>query len=308
MSKNFKTTIGGQAVLEGIMMKGTAKSALAVRKPDGSLYLETWENKPKRWYNKVPFVRGIFNFIDTLVSGYKCLMKSADISTEGLEEETPSKFEKWLEEKFGDKLYKAVGVVSAVVGVGVAIALFMYLPALLIGLMKGFMPKWGLSLAEGLIKMAIFIGYMAAVSLMPEMRRMFQYHGAEHKTIACYEAGEALTVENIKKHIRFHPRCGTSFIFLVLFIGILVNSVVTWDDPLIRAVLKIALLPIVVSVAYELIKLAGKYDNIFTKIISWPGLQIQRLTTKEPDGPQIETAIAAMEPVLPETEGEDLWQ
>lgn len=307
MSKDFKTTIGGQAVLEGIMMKGTQKSALAVRKPDGSLYLETWENKAKRWYNKAPFIRGIFNFIDTLMGGYKCLMKSADISTEGLEEETSSKFEKWLEEKFGDRLYKAVGVVSAVVGVGVAIALFMYLPALLIGLLKGVLPKWGLSLAEGLIKMAIFVGYMAAVSLMPEMRRMFQYHGAEHKTIACYEAGEALTAENIKKHTRFHPRCGTSFIFLVLFIGILVNSVVTWDDPLIRSALKIALLPVVVSVAYELIKLAGKYDNVFTRIISWPGLQIQRLTTKEPDTPQIETAIAAMEPVLPEMAGEDLW-
>lgn len=307
MSKQFKTTIGGQAVLEGVMMKGVGQSAMAVRRPDKSIFLETWDNKPKKWYNKTPFIRGVFNFIETLVSGYKCLMKSAEISTEGIEDEQPSKFDQWLEEKFGDKLVQIVGVVSMVLGLGLALLLFMYLPALLVGLLKPVLPVWSLSLLEGLIKMALFIGYMAAVSLMPDMRRLFQYHGAEHKTIACYEAGEELTVENVRRHLRFHPRCGTSFIFLVLFVGILIFSVVTWSSPLIRALIKLALLPVVMSIAYELIRLAGKYDNLFTRIVSWPGLKIQHLTTREPDDDQIEVAIASMKPVLPEVKGEDQW-
>lgn len=307
MKKQFKTTIGGQAVLEGIMMKGVEESALAVRKPDGTVYLETWKNKSGRWYNKTPFIRGIVNFVSQLVSGYKCLMKSAEISTEGLEEENPSKFDQWLEEKFGDKLVKVVGVVSMVLGIGIAMLLFMYLPALLTSLVKSFMPVWSLSLIEGLIKIALFIGYMAATSLMPDMKRLYQYHGAEHKTIACYEAGEELTVENIRKHCRFHPRCGTSFIFLVLFIGILVFSLVTWSNALLRSVLKLALMPVVVSIAYEIIRIAGRHDNLFTRIISWPGLKIQHLTTKEPEDDQIEVAITAMTQVLPKVEGEDKW-
>lgn len=307
MKKQFKTTIGGQAVLEGIMMKGVEESALAVRKPDGTVYLETWKNKSGRWYNKTPFIRGVVNFVSQLVSGYKCLMKSAEISTEGLEEGNPSKFDQWLEEKFGDKLVKIVGVVSMILGIGIAMLLFMYLPALLTSLAKSFMPVWSLSLIEGLIKIALFIGYMAATSLMPDMKRLYQYHGAEHKTIACYEAGEELTVENIRKLCRFHPRCGTSFIFLVLFIGILVFSLVTWSNALLRSVLKLALMPVVVSIAYEIIRIAGRHDNLFTRIISWPGLKIQHLTTKEPEDDQIEVAVTAMTQVLPKVKGEDKW-
>lgn len=307
MKKQFKTTIGGQAVLEGVMMKGVEESALAVRKPDGTVYLETWKNKSGRWYNKTPFIRGVVNFVSQLVSGYKCLMKSAEISTEGLEEENPSKFDQWLEEKFGDKLVKIVGVVSMILGIGIAMLLFMYLPALLTSLVKSFMPVWSLSLIEGLIKIALFISYMAATSLMPDMKRLYQYHGAEHKTIACYEAGEELTVENIRKHCRFHPRCGTSFIFLVLFIGILVFSLVTWSNALLRSILKLALMPVVVSIAYEIIRIAGRHDNLFTRIISWPGLKIQHLTTKEPEDDQIEVAVTAMTQVLPKVKGEDKW-
>lgn len=307
MKKDFKTTIGGQAVLEGIMMKGVEKTSLAIRKVDGSVYLETWENKSKKWYNKAPFVRGVVNFVSQLAVGYKCLMKSAEISTEGIVDENPSKFDKWLEEKFGDKLVQAVGVISMVLGIGLAMLLFMYLPALLTSLFKGFMPAWSLSVIEGIIKIGLFIGYMAATSLMKDMKRLYQYHGAEHKTIACYEAGEELTVENIRKHCRFHPRCGTSFIFLVLFIGIIVFSVVTWSSPLIRALLKLAMMPVVVSIAYEIIRIAGRHDNALTRAISWPGLKIQHLTTKEPEDDQIEIAVIAMKEVLPQVEGSDEW-
>ena len=303
----FKTSIGGQAIIEGVMMKGPNKSAMSIRKPDGTLYHEVWDNPERKWYNKVPFVRGIANFVGSLMDGYKCLMKSAEISTEGLEDENPSKFDKWLEEKFGDKLVKAVGYVSMVLGLCLAMFLFMYLPALIVSGMKGFLPHWSLSLIEGLVKLGLFIGYMAAVSLMPDMRRLFSYHGAEHKTIACFEAGEELTVENVHKHTRFHPRCGTSFIFLVLFISIIISSVVSWDSLVIRVALKLLTLPLVMAIAYELIRLAGKCDNLFTRIVSWPGLMIQRLTTKEPDDSMIETAIASIKAVLPEDVNEAVW-
>ena len=303
----FKTSIGGQAIIEGVMMKGPKKSAMSIRKPDGTLYQEVWDNPKRKWYNKVPFVRGIANFISSMVDGYKCLMKSAEISTEGLEDENPSKFDMWLEEKFGDKLVKAVGYLSMVLGLCLALFLFMYLPSLIVSTLRGFLPHWSLSLIEGLVKMGLFIGYMAAVSLMPDMKRLFSYHGAEHKTIACFEAGEELTVENVRKHTRYHPRCGTSFIFLVLFISIILFSVVSWDSVAVRVALKLLTLPLVMAIAYELIRLAGKCDNLFTRIVSWPGLMIQRLTTKEPDDGMIEAAIASIKAVLPEDVNEAVW-
>ena len=306
MSKSFKTSIGGQALIEGIMMKGPRLSAMAVRKPDGTIHMEEWENPSPKLYNKIPLVRGVCTFIGTMGTSYKCLMKSADISMEGiLDEEPESKFEKWLTEKLGDKLMTLVTGLGAVLGVGIALLLFMYLPALLVSLLKGILPPWSLALMEGIIKMALFLGYLWATSLMSEMRRMFEYHGAEHKTIACYEAGEELTVENVKKHLRFHPRCGTSFLFLTLFISIILASVITWNSLIIRTLLKVLMLPLVMGIAYELIRFAGRHDNVCTRVISWPGLQIQRLTTREPDDGQIEIAIAAMEKVIPENEGED---
>lgn len=303
----FKTSIGGQAIIEGVMMKGPKKSAMSIRKPDGTLYQEVWDNPERKWYNKVPFVRGIANFISSMVDGYKCLMKSAEISTEGLEDENPSKFDMWLEEKFGDQLVKAVGYLSMVLGLCLALFLFMYLPSLIVSTLRGFLPHWSLSLIEGLVKMGLFIGYMAAVSLMPDMKRLFSYHGAEHKTIACFEAGEELTVENVRKHTRYHPRCGTSFIFLVLFISIILFSVVSWDSVAVRVALKLLTLPLVMAIAYELIRLAGKHDNLFTRIVSWPGLKIQHLTTKEPDDGMIEAAIASIKAVLPEDVNEAVW-
>ncbi len=303
----FRTSIGGQALIEGVMMRGPQKIAMAVRKPDGDLQVDVWDAPKKTVWNRIPIVRGVVNMVVSLMDGYKCLMKSAEISTQGLEEEEPSRFEKWLDEKLGDKMTKVVSVISAVLGFGVAILLFTFLPAFLGGLLKGVLPRWGLSLFEGLLKIALFIGYLALVSLMPDMKRMFQYHGAEHKTIFCYEAGLELTVENVRKQRRFHPRCGTSFLIIALVLSILVFSVVTWSSPLIRTLLKLALTPLVVGIAYELIKLAGRYDNLFTRIISFPGLQLQHLTTREPDDSMIEAAIASMKPVVPETKGEDQW-
>lgn len=308
MSRNFKTSIGGQALMEGVMMRGPRKSAMAVRKPDGELYTEVWDNSPRRIWNRLPLVRGVVNMVESLAVGYRCLMKSAEIATDGEEDgEEPGKFEQWLEKTFGDKVTNIFLGIGSVLGVVLAVVLFMLLPAWLVGLGKGFLPRWGMSLLEGILKIAIFIGYMALAGRIPEMYRMFQYHGAEHKTIACYEAGEPLTVENIRKHCRFHPRCGTSFIFIVLILGILIFSVVTWSNAVVRTLLKLILLPVVVGFAYELIKLAGRYDNWFTRIVSFPGLQIQRITTHEPDDSMIEAAIASMTPVLPEQEGEDKW-
>ena len=309
----FKSKIGGQALIEGIMMRGIDTEAMAVRLPDGSIDLEQWKLPKAKWYQKTPFVRGPVNFVTTLIDGYKCLSKSADKSLQE-ENENPSKFEKWLEEKLGDKLMSAVMFISGVLGVALALALFIYLPALatrgLAMLFPGLVDIYILkNVIEGVIKIGIFILYIWLTSLLKDIRRTYEYHGAEHKTIACYEAGDELTVENIRKHTRFHPRCGTSFIFLVLFISIIVNTLfmLPWEQVWLRALLKLCVLPIIVSIAYEVIKLNGKYDNIITKIISAPGLWIQRLTTREPDDSQIEVALAAFIPCIPEDKEQDRW-
>lgn len=309
----FKSKIGGQALIEGIMMRGIDTEAMAVRLPDGSIDLEQCKLPKAKWYQKTPFVRGPVNFVTTLIDGYKCLSKSADKSLQE-ENENPSKFEKWLEEKLGDKLMSAVMFISGVLGVALALALFIYLPALatrgLAMLFPGLDDIYILkNVIEGVIKIGIFILYIWLTSLLKDIRRTYEYHGAEHKTISCYEAGDELTVENVKKHTRFHPRCGTSFIFLVLFISIIVNTLfmLPWEQVWLRALLKLCVLPIIVSIAYEVIKLNGKYDNIITKIISAPGLWIQRLTTREPDDSQIEVALAAFIPCIPEDKEQDRW-
>lgn len=307
----FKTQIGGQALIEGVMMRGPKVQAMAVRLPSGEIDLEQWDLKPAKWYRKTPFIRGPFNFVDSLVSGYKCLSKSADKSMQGVEEEATSKFEKWLTDKLGDKLMAIVMVIASVLGVALALGLFIWVPALITKGLSMLVPlnDFVKNIIEGVIKMTVFICYIALTALLKDIRRTYEYHGAEHKTIACYEAGEELTVENVKKHRRFHPRCGTSFMFLVLFISIIVTSVfqVPWDILWLRVLLKLCILPVIVSVAYEIIKLAGRYDNILTKIVSAPGLWIQRLTTREPDESEIECAIAAFMPCIPEEKGSDRW-
>ena len=306
-----KSSIGGQALLEGVMMRGPEKEAMAVRLPDGTIDLEVWDLPKAKWYKKVPFVRGPVNFIGSMLDGYKCLTKSADKAMQGIEEEEPSKFEKWLTEKLGDKLMTIVMVIASVLGVALALGLFMFLPSLItkgIGLLLP-LGDFAKTCIEGLIKIGVFIAYIALTSLMKDIKRTYEYHGAEHKTIACYEAGDELTVENVKKHLRFHPRCGTSFIFIVLFISIIVFSVfrVPWEVLWLRVLIKVAVLPVIVAIAYEIIKLAGRHDNIITRIVSAPGLWIQRLTTREPDDGQIECAIAAFKPCVPEDLEKDQW-
>ena len=307
-----KTSIGGQALIEGVMMRGVGKAAMAVRLPDGTIDVEIEKTKlakDKSFVFRMPFVRGVFNFIDNMIFGYKYLMKSAEKS--GLDlEESESKFDKWLEKHFGNKIMTVVSAIAMVFGVVLAIGLFILAPMGIVWLLEKVVPLGGFkTLIEGLIKIAVFVAYLALVSQTKDIRRVFEYHGAEHKSIACYEAGVELTVENVKKYKRFHPRCGTSFLLIVLIVSILVYSLIqfSWGNLLLRAVLKILLLPIIVGISYEIIKLAGRYDNIFTRILSAPGLWIQRFTTREPDDSQIEVAIASLKPVLPEENENDNW-
>lgn len=303
-----KTSIGGQALIEGIMMRGPFLTSMATRMPDGSIEVETWDTHKSGktpWTRRAPFIRGIFNMVDSMVVGYSCLMKSAEKA--GVEEE-PTKFDKWLEKKLGHNMMKTLGGFAAVLGVALAAVLFIFIPTGLSSLLKPLIGTGvGLSLIEGLIKVIILVGYMWLCSRMKDMRRVFEYHGAEHKSVACYEAGLPLTVENIRPQRRFHPRCGTSFLFLVVFISIIVGSFISWDNPAIRMLLKLALIPVVVGISYELIKLAGRSDGILTRIISAPGMWLQRITTCEPDDSQIECAIAALEAVIPEDENADRW-
>lgn len=291
------------------MMRGPILSSMATRMPDGSIDVETWntyKDKKIHWTRKAPFIRGIFNMVDSMVVGYGCLMKSAEKA--GVEDEEPSKFDRWLEQKLGDNMMKVLGTVAVVLGVGLAAVLFVLIPTGLSSLFKPVIGTGiGLSLIEGLIKVIILVGYMWLCSRMAEIHRVFEYHGAEHKSIACYEAGLPLTVDNVRPQRRFHPRCGTSFLFLVVFISIIVGSFISWENALLRMLIKLLLIPVVVGISYELIKLAGRSDGLFTRIISAPGLWLQHITTCEPDDGQIECAIAALTAVIPEDENADRW-
>ena len=303
----FKTSVGGQALMEGIMMRGPEKICVAVRRPDGTLDM-TYENVKHHRWQKIPLVRGAAAMIENLVLGYRYLMHSAEVSMPEEAEEEPGRFEKWLGEHAGPGVQNFFMALAAVCGGLLAIVLFMVLPTAIVGLIDRFLPLgWGKVVLEGVLKIALFVGYLFLCTRMKEIHRVFEYHGAEHKTIACYEAGEELTVENVRHHRRFHPRCGTSFMILVLIVSILLFSVLPWSSTGLRVVLKLLLLPVVMGVSYELIKLAGRYDNIFTRIISAPGLWLQRLTTFEPDDSMIEVAIAAVTPVLPDHPDEAKW-
>ena len=294
----IKTSVGGQALLEGIMMKGPEKSAMAVRKPNGEIDLSVWDTKKLTGIRKIPFIRGTFNFIDTLIQGYDCLMKSAEISGQ---EEEPDKIELWLNKVFGKAAGAVFGTVVTFLAAALAIGLFFGIPALICGFIGNYVEnKILLSAIEGVIKIAMFLAYIIGVSKMSDIHRTFMYHGAEHKTIFCYEKGLELTVENVREQQRFHPRCGTSFLLIVLVVSVLVSSVITWENVFIRVLLKVLMLPVTVGISYEIIKFAGRHDNWFTKNISAPGLWFQNFTTQEPDDSMIEIAIAAVTPVLPE--------
>lgn len=422
MSKQKKTSIGGQALLEGIMMRGPAKTAIAVRDPDGKMIVETWDtqgnNRAK--FFRLPFIRGLFNMYDSLSFGYKCLMRSAEIA--GLEDEPPKKSakneagkqaalvtanaqeqdaqasmaasakdaaqgamvqeatvaqgadaptEKAIETEVVD-VQETLGtsaqqmseasevsevqqtpeeqaalapsvqdgaatqnpeaaaapkgkeksessqkaenallmIISTVLGLALAVGLFIFLPTQIIKWLTQPLPFlehqiWR-SVFEGIIRIIIFIGYMACMLLMKDIRRTYMYHGAEHKTIFCYESGQELTVENVRPQSRFHPRCGTSFMVIVLLVGILVSMFITTANPILRTLIKLACLPIVVGIGYELIKLAGRYDNTFTRVLSAPGKALQRITTQEPDDSMIACAIASLKEVIPPDDS-DKW-
>ena len=309
MSKEVhKTSIGGQAVMEGVMMRGPKSYAVAIRKPDGEIIVDTKQlpDKKKNWFVKLPIVRGCINFVQSMVLGTKTLMYSAEFVD--LEEDEPSKFDKWLEDKLGDKIKDVVIYFSVVLSLILSVGLFILLPTWIVGFTKYFIESPILkSLIEGVVRILIFLIYLWAVSKMNDIKRVFQYHGAEHKTIACYEAGLELTVENAKKMKRLHPRCGTSFLLIVMVVSIIFFSFLRWDNVLIRSLTRIALLPVVAGVSYEIIKFAGKHDNVFTRIIGFPGLCLQKITTNEPDDSQIEVAIASMKAVLTDNPEEDRW-
>lgn len=304
----FKTSVGGQALMEGIMMRGPESMCIAVRQPDGGIFTEVTPIAGHAW-KKWPLVRGVCSFVDSMVSGYHCLMKSADIALseeEAAQEE--SKFDKWIAEKFGEKGTNFIMAIAAVLGGSLALVLFLVLPTALAGLLGRFVPLGGWRAPlEGVLKLVMLVGYMAAVSRLKEIDRMFRYHGAEHKTIACYEAGRALTVENVRPCSRFHPRCGTSFLLIVILLSILVGALIQTQNTLLRIALKLLLLPAVMGVGYEIIKLCGRYDNFLTRAVSAPGLWLQRITTSEPDDGMIECAIAAVLPVLPENPEDGKW-
>lgn len=322
--EKFQTMIGGQALIEGIMMRGPKKDAIVVRTPDG-LDIEVTDRKlPTQGSFKTwPFFRGVFNFADSQVTGVKALMHSADLSPEETEE--PSKFDLWLEKKLGNEKFQKFIIGTAVAfGLGFSILLFFVLP-MIIG---SFLSTWiesnlVLNLVEGVIRLVILMGYLVFCSRLSEMRRVFAYHGAEHKTIRCYEAGLPLTVENVRKQTRLHPRCGTSFLLVVIVISILIFSIAstgllalvpalesmrnTFLYKLIMIVFKLLLLPVVVGITYEINRWAGRHNNWFTRILTAPGMWMQKITTNEPDDSMIEVGIAAVQAVLPEEEGTDRW-
>ena len=323
--EKFKTMIGGQALIEGLMMRGPKKDAIVVRGKEG-LTVEVSDRKvrPKDSILSWPVIRGSVIFFDSQLQGVKALMRSADLSPEETQEE-PSKLDKWLEKKLGNKKFQqfVVGIAVAL-GLGLSIFLFFLLPMVIGSFFDSFIKSnLVINLIEGLIRMVLFCGYMLLVSRMNEMKRVFAYHGAEHKTIRCYEAGLPLTVENVRQQTRLHPRCGTSFLLVVMLLSILLFSVassllLTLVPPLaairgsflyrvIMIAFKLLLLPLVVSFSYEINRWIGRHDNFFTRMLSAPGMWFQKFTTNEPDDSMIEVGITALEAVLPENEGDDRW-
>ncbi len=309
--EKFKTLIGGQALIEGIMMQGPDKRSIVVRGPEG-IVTKVEPLKKKTGILKWPLIRGVVSFGSSMVSGVKALMYSAEFFPEE-EDAQPSKFDQWLEKKLGsEKMEKAVISFSVFLGALFSIALFILLPTLLSGLFDRWIHNAVIrSLIEGVIRIAIFMGYMILVSRMKDMRRVFSYHGAEHKTIRCYEAQLPLTVENVRPQTRLHPRCGTSFLFVVVAISILlfalVSALLPMSGMLVRLLVRLALLPVVVAISYECNRFVGRHDNRLTRILSAPGMWFQHFTTNEPDDSMIEVAIEALKLVIPEEAGADRW-
>ena len=324
--EKFKTMIGGQALIEGIMMRGPEKDAIVCRTKDGLDVKVSDRKLPKEGSAlKWPLIRGVVNFFDSQVTGVRALLHSADLSPEGSMEEEPSKMDQWLEKKLGNEKFQQVLIYgAAVLGLLMSIGLFFLLPMIIGGFFDGVVKSVvGINLIEGLVRMMLFMAYMVLVSRMGEMKRLFAYHGAEHKTIRCYEAQLPLTVENVRGQSRLHPRCGTSFLLVVMILSILVCSVASslllevapglaamrgsFVYRLIMIGFKLLMLPLVVAIAYEINRWVGRHDNVLARVLTAPGLWMQNFTTNEPDDDMIEVAIAAVQAVLPEQEGADAW-
>ncbi len=325
MSKEGKikySGVGGEALIEGIMMKGPKGAAIACRMPDGTIDItrkEVHSVTDKCKLLKAPFIRGPINFVEQMIFGYKCMMESAEktaFDTSDTNEEEMSKLDKWLSDHFGPKMMAVIGGIAMVLGFGLAFLVFFYLPTFASDLINKYLAHGTLDryipIIEGLMRMIIFVLYMWGVSLMSDIKRVFKYHGAEHKSIFCVEHGLELTVENVRKQSRFHPRCGTSFIFITLILSIIISSVINVLFPELRATslwlwiaVKVLMLPLIMSIGYECIRLAGKHDNVFTRILSAPGLLMQRITTKEPEDDIIEVGIAAIKAVIESDASED---
>ena len=291
--ERFKTSVGGQALMEGIMMRGPKQMCCAVRKPDGTIETKLDPTPAHGVWMKIPLVRGAIAMIESMIVGYRYMMYSAQVS---------------MGDDY-DPAEDALLACAAVLGGLLAILLFTVLPTFLVGGVNRLLPlgRWGKVVLEAVLKVAIFLTYMVGISKMKEIHRVFEYHGAEHKTIACYEAGDELTVENVRKYTRFHPRCGTSFLILVVIVSVFLYSVLPWGSIGLRVVCKLLLLPLVMGISYELLKWCGRSDNIATRIIRQPGIWVQHLTVFEPDDSMIEVAIAAVTPVLPEDPEDGRW-
>ena len=309
--KKHRTMIGGQAVIEGVMMRGVKSTAMAVRKPDGSIQVDTWENasvKDRYPILRLPILRGMVSFVEMLVFGYKSLMASAEIAGVEDGEKTDAGEKAAGEDPKESGGMKVMEALSMLAGLAVALLLFSIAPTLLTSRTDVWLHYGSFrTLVEGIIRIAIFLLYLFAVSRMKDIRRVYEYHGAEHKTIYCYEHGEELTVENARRYTRLHPRCGTSFLLIVMVVSILVFSFVTWRTLLLRIVLKLLLLPLVIGISYEIIKFAGRHDNSVMRFVLAPGLWLQKLTTREPDDSQLEVAIRSLKAVLTENPEDDTW-
>lgn len=307
---SYRTTIGGQALIEGILMRGPRKQAIVVRTADGLVVKEEELHliKEKHPILGWPLIRGVVNFLDSMVKGVQALMYSAELLPEE-EQDKPSKLDIWVEKKFGaEKAQKFVISFAVVLGIGLSVLLFILLPTLLAGIIDNFIANHVLlNLAEGVLRIIIFLLYLWGCTHLKDVKRMFAYHGAEHKTIFCYENGLPLTIENVRIQSRKHPRCGTSFLFVVMIISIIVFSVVSWSSVWVRMGLRLLLLPVVVGISYEINRWVGRHDNMLSTILSAPGKALQNLTTNEPDDSMIEVAIESLKLVIPEESGADKW-
>lgn len=306
----FRTSIGGQALIEGIMMLGPDKRAIVCRTEDGFVEKVTPVKpvKDRFFLWRLPFFRGIAGFFSAMVNGVKAISFSADQLPEDMQEE-PGKLDLWIERHFSDETAQKIIIgIAVILGIALSLVLFLLLPTVIVGFIPGLKESfYWRTLVEGIVKIVIFFVYLLLCSRLKDMKRLFAYHGAEHKTIFCYEKGLPLTVENVRPQGRLHPRCGTSFLFVVLIISIFTGSFIHVSDTIARTGLKLLILPVIVGVSYEINRWVGRHDNVLSSILSWPGKQMQRITTNEPDDGMIECAICALELVIPEEAGSDKW-